>query len=312
MSNCKIMVTGVSGFIGGHVASSLEKRGFNVVKAFRVGSPRSKDSVTPHQSVIAEWKAQLSNVECVVHCAGCSEFKASARHDKEPFISANVELTADLVKASVEAGVKRFIFLSSVKVLGESNVCGKPFEDADPPRPESLYAISKALAESSITEICSVSSLDFIILRLAPVYGQGMKGNIGLLIRAARSCIPLPLELLESPKSILAIRNLEDVIALAVSCPTIVRATMNVSDPRSASIAEIAMCVYEARGKRPPAIPGAFYIFKFFMTVCGKKRTLKRMLDSSVIKLQGVYNHLNWIPKYEFKDEVNDLLRKLT
>ena len=213
----KLLITGATGFIGKSLVTGLIPQGFNISIAVRQKTSLFPDSIK--QFVIGDFENNpdfsnsLIGVDCVIHLAGKAHVidntKASVLDE---FRKINTELTLNLAKQSIAAGVKRFIFLSSIRVNGNQN--NQPFLEIDTPNPREPYAISKYEAELNLLNLAKNSSLEVAIIRPPLVYGNNAPGNFGRLIQwaGAKFILPLPLDAVNNSRSLIAIDNLVSFI----------------------------------------------------------------------------------------------------
>jgi UDP-glucose 4-epimerase len=167
-----------------------------------------------------DYQTSLNGVDAVIHAAARVHVMCETHTDPlAAFRAANVDVTVNLARQAAEAGVKRFIFLSTVKVNGEASLIGKPFTAADLPAPEDPYAISKYEAEQGLIQLARDTAMEVVIVRPPLVYGPGVKGNFQQLIKWLRRGIPLPLKSIENRRSLIALDNLVDLLMVCASHP---------------------------------------------------------------------------------------------
>ena len=220
----KIFVTGASGFIGQAVCKALSDLKYSVC-----GTVRNKDIISPLPNVTyvsvgdlasnTDFIDLLTGYDCVIHCAGIAEQKNIIFNDIYKQI--NTDFTTKLAEQCVIAGVKKFIFLSSITVLGNFTDYNKYFTQSDKANPSGVYAKSKYEAEKKLLEINAKTSLEVIIIRPPIVYGLGAKGNISRLIKLLKLKLPLPFGLIENKKSFISIDNLVDILTCCIKHPNL-------------------------------------------------------------------------------------------
>jgi len=206
----RVLVTGANGFIGRASCFFLDALGHQMVPAVRRQSGIADEIIVSNALC---WQAALSGCDCVIHLAARVDHMNN--HDQEAqkaFRANNVELTIDLAKRAVEAGVRRFIYMSSIKVNGEETAAEKSFGSEDPANPKDRYAISKWEAERELVEIANQTGLEVVIMRPPLVYGPGVKGNFLQLLQAVDKHRPLPLGGIENQRSLIYLGNLVDAI----------------------------------------------------------------------------------------------------
>ncbi|KQU52274.1 NAD-dependent dehydratase [Bosea sp. Leaf344] len=242
----RILVTGASGFVGRHLVPALIRSGHDLRLALRRPQPVPdgvEAVVTGELDAATEWGEALAGVDHVVHLAGLAH--AGPGLDEQLYERVNTRATLALADAAIRAGIRRFVYLSSIKaVTGASD---GPVADDDEPRPTDAYGRSKRAAEQGLAQ----RDLDWIALRPVLVYGTGVKANMAALMRLARLPLPLPLGGLTEPRSMLAVENLCDAIGFALSpaCPA--RRCYIVSDEEPVSVREIIAALREGRGRGP-------------------------------------------------------------
>jgi nucleoside-diphosphate-sugar epimerase len=301
----KVLVTGANGFIGRATCAELARRGHDVVAAVRrIESARD----TPCARAVAvgpigpatDWRAALDGIEAVVHTAAMAHSVARKNASEESDIFAvNAAGTRALAEAARGAGVRRFIFLSTVKVLGETTEGRAPFAETDPPNPDpgDSYARAKAEAETALAAVAR-APLDVVVLRLPLVYGPGVKANFAALIRLARLAPPLPLASVANRRSLLFLGNLTDAIALALDHPGAAGETFMVSDGEDVSIPELIRKIAVLLGR-----PARLFLFPIVLlraaaTLSGQGARARRLLDSLELDGRKIRDRLGWRPPY--------------
>lgn len=246
----KILVTGANGLIGSALSSALEEAKHQVIRAVRTSNSPWEVSVGD-LSKNPNWDDALnSDVDVVVHLAAqvsCTERSTEARPD----LCANVNTvsTANLAWKCAKHGVKRFIFLSTVKVLGEGK--NTPYQDHDPAMPVDSYAISKWEAEQLLWQIAAETGMEVVVLRPPLVYGPKVKGNFLRLIQAIDKHRPLPCSSIKNQRSLIYLDNLVDVICLCLTHPAAAGRSLLVSDGDDVSTSELIHRIANALGKKP-------------------------------------------------------------
>ena len=238
----KILITGQNGFIGKALFNLLQQQGHQVR-----GTVRSWQKIEQGKDIVAvgdidsttDWSSSLAGVEVVVHLANRAHILND--HTENPlsiFRQVNVAGTIQLAKQAVKFGVKRFVFVSSIKVNGESTD-KHPFKENDKPNPQDPYSISKLEAEYALHEISAKSSMEIVIIRPPLVYGQGVKGNFERLSRLVESGIPLPFASIENKRSLISLENLVQILAKSINHPDVPGRTLLVSDKEDISTLEL-------------------------------------------------------------------------
>jgi UDP-glucose 4-epimerase len=247
-----IMVTGATGFVGTHLCRTLSGRGEHPVAAVRTaGRPGSDEQrIVGDLAARPELAAALVGIDCVVHLAGRAHvMHESATDPEQAFRRANVEATAHLARAAAAAGVRRFVFLSSVKVNGE-RTGDRPFREMDPPAPEDAYGRSKWAAEQALRQIAADTGLEVVVIRPPLVYGPGVKANFLRLMQLVDRGVSLPFGSVVNRRSLVNLDNLCDLIHAAAQHPDAVGETFLVSDQQDVSTPELIRMLASALGRR--------------------------------------------------------------
>jgi nucleoside-diphosphate-sugar epimerase len=263
----KIFVTGATGFIGQSVCKALSDLKYSVC-----GTVRNKDIISqlPNVKYVSvddlflnlEWKDILASYDCIIHCAGIAREKKN--YSKKIYEQINVEVTKKLAEQCVISGVKKFIFLSSISVLGNQSDYNKPFIQSDKANPLGNYAQSKYEAEKKLLEISAKTSLEVIIIRAPLVYGVGAKGNINNIIKLLKLRLPLPFGLIKSKKSFISIDNLTDMLICCIKHPNLKGRVFLVSDGQDISLNDFLRNVANKLGYRLLIFPFPIFLLKIF------------------------------------------------
>lgn len=219
----RVLVTGASGFVGRELCAQLAERGFTVRAALRV--PRPGPAPWAEEARVGEidggtrWGDALRGVDAVVHLAArVHHMGAAEQAHMGEYRRVNVHGTEALARQAADAGVKRLVFASSVKVNGEATH-GTPFRPDDPPRPVDAYGISKRDAEDALWRLCGASGLEGVVVRPPLVYGPGVRANFLQLLRVVDRGIPLPLAAVRNVRSMVFVSNLADALIRALEHP---------------------------------------------------------------------------------------------
>ena len=235
-SDRRVLVTGANGFIGQAVCADLPSRGYHLLGVVRRNPDVGQQAYVQYLEMgnldeCTNWASALSGVDSVVHLAGrVHRIHETAVDPLAEFRHINVALTLNLARQAALSGVRRFVFVSSVKVNGESTPFGQPFTADNVPQPLVPYAVSKCEAEQALMQLAEETGLEVVIIRPPLVYGPGVKANFQEMMRWLRKGVPLPLGSLYNQRSIVAIDNLVDFIATCLRHPAAVNQIFLVSD----------------------------------------------------------------------------------
>jgi nucleoside-diphosphate-sugar epimerase len=248
-----VLVTGASGFIGRAACAALAERGWNVRAAVR-----TRTDLPAEQYVVGDIGAQprwpLEGVDAVVHLAGIAH-ELHGRNAESVYHAVNCEATERLARAAAKAGVKRFVFMSSIKVNGERTAIDRPFTSLDVPDPADRYARSKWGAEQALARVASESGLECVVIRPPLVYGAGVKANFLRFVRLVRTGLPLPFASIDNRRSLLYIENLIDLVAACLTHPAAVRVPLLPSDEQVLSTPQLAREIAGAMRRRIVLLP---------------------------------------------------------
>lgn len=277
-----VLVTGANGFVGKAVCEHLLRCGANVKGAVRSSPLASYQVQAPSLTADANWTVQLQQVDVVVHCAARVHVMSDTATDPlAAFRAVNTEGTLSLARQAAEAGVKRFIFISSIKVNGEQTEQGKPFDENVQSPPADPYGRSKYEAEQGLMALAKECGMAVTIIRPPLIYGEGVKANFANMMAWVRKGIPLPFARLNNARSLLALSNLCDFIAYAMAHPAAVNQVFLVADPVAVSTSQLLAAIADAEG----------VACRLFYLPPGLIRWLGRCLGIDA-KLQRIYGSL--------------------
>lgn len=306
MPTGRIVVTGANGFVGRALCAELSRSGHPVRGALRqnVISPALLEGI---ESVVVgtvnaatDWRAALAGRDAVVHLAGRVHVMDDRANDPlAEFREVNTEGTLNLAQQAAKAGVKRFVFVSSIKVNGEGR--NAPYRETDAPAPENAYAISKWEAEQGLWRIAQETGLEVVVLRPPLVYGPGVKANFRRLLNTVARGWPLPLGAIENRRSLLYLGNFVDAIRVCVEHPAAAGQTFLVDDGQSVSTPELVRAVARAMGRpaRLLAVPAG--VLELAGVVLGKRAVVARLTDSLWVDNSLICTRLNWSPPYSME-----------
>lgn len=296
MADRRVLVTGASGFVGPHVVAALIQAGYLPRLALRRAQPipaGAEAVVTGDLSAAVNWRPALEGVDHVVHMAGLAH--AGPGLDEALYRRINTEATLELGRAAASAGVRRFVYLSSIKALTDA-FDGPPLTEEMQPAPDDPYGCSKLAAERGLAEI----DLDWVALRPVLIYGPGVKANMAALLKLARLPVPLPFGGLKAPRSLLAVENLVSAIlfALTPACPA--RQSYALSDPEPISVSGMLAAMRAGLGRGPGLLPVPEAWLRRLARLAGREETFLKLAGSLVARPERLLR-AGWQPLVETK-----------
>jgi len=302
MVHRSILVTGGTGFLGASLVSYLAQTGTFSVKA-PVRKPcdcfPASVEVLPIGDLDAStnWHPALAGVEVVVHTsARVHVMHETAQDALFEFRKVNVEGTLNLARQAIAAGVKRFIFISSIKVNGEATSQGKPYSADDEPAPVDAYGVSKMEAEQGLYQLARSTGMEVVVIRPVLVYGPGVKANFLSMMSWLHKGIPLPLGAIDNQRSLVALDNLIDLIVTCIDHPRAANQTFLVSDGEDVSISELLRKLAFALGKPPKLLPVPAWLLRGTAVLLGRRTVSQRLLGSLQVDISKNRELLGWTP----------------
>jgi nucleoside-diphosphate-sugar epimerase len=295
-----VLVTGANGFIGGALCEALRAAGRGVRRAVRHtgGGATSGTVAVGDIGPETDWSAALEGASCVVHLAARTHvLNETATDPLAEYRRINVAATEQLARSAAARGVRRLVFLSSVKVNGERTV-SRPYTEADEPRPEDAYGISKWEAEQVLARIAAGTGLQVVVLRPPLVYGPGVKGNFGRLLRIVARGTPLLLASLDNRRSLVYAGNLVEAIVKSIDTPRAAGRTYLVSDGEDVSTPDLVRAIARALGVDARLLRFPPILLRFGATVLGKGAEFRRLAGSLQVDGSAIRRELAWGPRY--------------
>ncbi|KAF0835962.1 nucleoside-diphosphate-sugar epimerase [Methylovorus glucosotrophus] len=296
-----ILVTGANGFVGSALCNRLEVQGSTVRKIVR--SPKQGIDITDVASTgeitaNTDWTISLKDVATIIHLAARVHVMSDKSADPlSEFRRTNVEATINLARQAADMGIKRFIFLSSVKVNGESTEPGGIYSADDDPAPEDAYGVSKFEAEQALLNLAAESAMEVVIIRPPLVYGPGVKANFANMIRWLASGVPLPLgAITNNRRSLVALDNLVDLIITCIDHPAAANQIFLVSDGEDLSSAELLTRMAKALGKPARLFFVPIPILKLGAILLNKRSIFQRLCGSLQVDIAKTRQLLGWNP----------------
>ncbi|MBR0973394.1 MULTISPECIES: NAD-dependent epimerase/dehydratase family protein [Bradyrhizobium] len=281
-----VLVTGASGFVGRHVAPALAREGWSVRRAVRIPEGVGDEVVVETIGPETDWQAALEGVDAVVHLAARVHHKHE-EHAVQLYRNVNIAGTLHLARGAAAAGVRQFIFVSTVLVHGRSNEGRAPFSEDDILTPRGLYGMSKAAAEAGLKTLARDTDMNISVIRPPLVYGAGAKGNFALLTRAVNLGMPLPFAAIHNQRAFLAVQNLSSFIVrrLAHPDPASNFEIFLVADREQVSTPEFIERLAKAAGKNSRLFGMPSSLLSTLLSVMGRQDTHDSLIGSLELNL---------------------------
>ncbi|HEY3077197.1 MAG TPA: NAD-dependent epimerase/dehydratase family protein [Burkholderiales bacterium] len=289
-----VLVTGAAGFVGRAACAEFAKRGWTVRAGVR----------TANTDLAKGWP--LDGVDVVLHLAGIAH-ELHGQNAEAAYQEMNCAATERLARAAAQAGVRRFVFMSSIKVNGERTPLDRPFRAGDVPQPQDRYARSKWNAERALARLGS--KLEIVILRPPLVYGPGVRANFLRLVRLVERRLPLPFGAIRNRRSLIYVGNLVELIVLAAASPAAAGRTLLASDGEDLSTPQLAREIGDALGAPARLIPVPVSLLKLAGTMTGMRAEIGRLVDSLALDASETREQLGWRPAWSPSEGIAETVR---
>lgn len=290
----QLLITGASGFVGQTLAKNLSANG-SVFKAIQ------RDSLDP--------ESYPGTYECIIHLAGRTHVMHETAEDiYHAYAEVNIDYTLKVAELASRLKIKRFVFISSVKVNGESSA--RPYTETDLPAPLDEYGQTKHEAEIKLKEFCEAHQMELVVIRPPLIYGPGVKANFRQLIQLCLLPIPLPFAAVDNKRSFISVDNLADFIVLCSWHPQAAGQTFLVSDGVDVSTATLIKSIRQLSGKTPLLFPLPVCFLKLLFKLTGRSSLSLRLMGSLQVDISKARTLLGWQPKISLSEGISRTLKE--
>jgi len=297
----RVLVTGSNGMVGAALAAHLRASGCDVLGSVR-RTPEPGEIRVGDLDAATDWSLALRGREVVVHAAArVHQMAEGGMAGMAEYRRVNVEGALNLARQAAAVGVRRFVFISSVKAMGE----GGFLKSGDDCRPVDAYGISKREAESALLQFAGEAAMELVILRLPLVYGRGVGANFLRLLRLVEKGVPLPFALVDNARSLIGLRNLVDVIELCMRHPAAAGGVFLPSDGKPVSTANLVRCMARAFGTSSRLLPVPVAPMRLAAALLGKRALADRLFGSLAVDSTSLTDRLGWHPPFDFQNEID-------
>jgi len=305
----KILLTGSSGFVGQALARRLLAEGHRLNLPVRSPLPWQSDNAAVFffegLEAPMDWSGMLVGVDVVVHCAARPRAaNGTASNSLTEYRRCNVEGSVRLASQAARAGVRRFVFVSTVEVCGEQTQPGQFFSVESPPAPVGAYATAKLEAERALFALTASSAMEVVIVRPPPVYGPGVEGDLPLLMDWLDRGKPLPLEGVESRRSMISRSNLVDFLTKCAHHPAAAGHILHVSDGKDLTVSALLSQLGEALGKPPQFSHMSAWLLRSRARLSVRYALIERLKNAMQVDIKHTLRLLDWTPPYEVEDSL--------
>ncbi len=305
-----ILITGANGFVGRELCQRLTKTDHQIIALSRsvITSNNIRHFEVTHFDGNTDFSEALKGVDVLIHLAGRAHVMND--HSSDPYLAyaeTNIEVTKNLASQAAASGVKRFIFISSVKVNGEKTL-NEAFNEKCSPHPEDNYGKTKFEAELALQLIAKSTNIKVVIIRPPLIYGKGVKANFKNLIKLCQHRLPLPFGAIHNKRSMVYIENLVDFIITCSTHPKAVNETFLISDGEDVSTTYLIRLIREALGVHSRLIPIPQHWLVFLLSLIGKKQLATRLCGNLQVDISKAKTLLGWKPPFSLKQGIQKTL----
>lgn len=284
-----ILISGASGFVGQALCLFLQRAGHTVTKVDR--------------SILASRSCYPGHYDCLISLAGRAHvMQETSANVYQAYAEININYTLKMAQLANDLNIKRFVFLSSIKVNGERSTT--PFTSKDQPFPHDEYGKTKLEAEIGIKQFCESHGIEWVIIRPPLIYGPAVKANFKSLIKLCKKPLPLPFGSINNKRSLISLDNLNSFITLCCEHPHAVNQIFLISDDQDISTKQLIRTIRVSLGQRSLLLPFPPLVLNWIFNLIGKKNLSERLLSNLQVDISNAKELLNWRPIISFEEGI--------
>ncbi|MFP0158431.1 NAD-dependent epimerase/dehydratase family protein [Acinetobacter baumannii] len=310
----KILITGSTGFLGKFLCQYLSNKDYSVIAHTRTPQVFSQSNIENINFDLNQnlEELDLDAVQVVIHCAGRAHvMNETAASPLNAYRQINVKGTLNLAKKAVQSGVRRFIYLSSIKVNGEEATQQKPFTAEDSINTDDPYGLSKYEAEQALKQLAQETDLEVVIIRPVLIYGPNVKANFKSMISLASKKIPLPVGCLNNKRSMVSVYNLADLIEVCLSHPNAPRQTFLASDQDDISVKQLFEKLASLQNNKLIKLPIPKSLIFLLASLVGRSAMASRLCSELVVDTSKNTQVLGWKAPYSTEQSLAKMFREM-
>ncbi|WDZ51153.1 NAD-dependent epimerase/dehydratase family protein [Acinetobacter vivianii] len=310
----RVLITGSNGFLGKFLCQYLSGKDYFVIAHTRTPQIFSHSNIVNINFDLNENLAayDLKGIQTVIHCAGRAHvMNETATSPLDAYRRINVEGTLNLAKKAVQSGVKRFIYLSSIKVNGEEATQQKPFTADDSINTDDPYGLSKYEAEQALKQLAKETGLEVVIIRPVLIYGPNVKANFKSMVSLASKKIPLPIGCLDNKRSMVSVYNLADLIEVCLSHPDATGQTFLASDQDDISVKQLFEKLASLQNNKLIKVPVPKNLIFLLASLVGRSAMASRLCSELVVNTSKNTQILGWKAPYSTEQSLAKMFREM-
>ncbi|HIF9514553.1 TPA: NAD-dependent epimerase/dehydratase family protein [Photobacterium damselae] len=300
-----ILLTGSNGFVGNHLLINNDI--YRIITRDKSKESQNSFYVDSFSSE-TNWEGAFSNIDCIVHLAGIAHKKSATKND---YFKVNTQGTLKLASDAAKAGVKRFVFVSTIGVNGSSTKPKKSFSYGSKVKPHNAYAKSKLDAELGLKKLAKETGLEIVIVRPTLVYGPNAPGNFGLLTRLVKNLPLLPFGLVKNQRSFIAVQNLVDLLLTCAKHPNAAGRTFLASDRESVSTKQFTNAIAKGLNKSVYQLPIPVSVMFLVAKLFGKQSMADQLLGNLEVDSSNAFDAMGWVPPYSMEQAMTLLSKEV-